>query len=50
MLIDAVNDFKRMEHTKETVQKLQHNHNHFFNNTIAQRVQKEIVEPLTALI
>ena len=50
LLVDAVNDFKQMEYSKETVQKLQHNHNHFFNNTIAQRVQKEIVEPLTALI
>ena len=50
LLVDAVNDFERMEYSKETVQKLQHNHNHFFSNTVAQRVQKEIVEPLTALI
>lgn len=50
LLIDAVNDFKQIEYSKETVQKLQHNHNHFFSNTVALRVQKEIVEPLTALI
>jgi hypothetical protein len=49
-MIATVNEFKRVEYTKETVQKLQHNHNHFFYSTIAQRVQKEIVEPLTALI
>lgn len=49
-LVDTVNEFEIMEYSKETMQKLQHNHNHFFNNTIAQRVQKEIVEPLTALV
>jgi hypothetical protein len=48
-IIATVNEFKRVEYTKETVQKLQHNHNHFFNSNIVQRVQKEIVEPLTAL-
>lgn len=46
-VISLLNSIEIQSHSAETLEKLQHNRNHFFDqHTVTQGIQKEIVEPI----
>ena len=46
-VVDTLHGIEIMDHSAETLQKLQHNHNHFFDQKSVQaNIIKEIVEPI----
>ena len=49
MVVEQIKNFNHAaykKHSKETLKKLKHNHDHFYRDDIPNRIKKEIIEPL----